>query len=107
VPSHASASKNEEAKAKLLAANTAGRRAIVTSLDPVPNTGTVSIRSSKTATIYLYPSKEIIGKTPLIDYRLPAGTHKFKAQIGPGKRKYFHLKVEAKQRTARSFTHWK
>jgi serine/threonine-protein kinase len=107
VPSHASASKNEEAKAKLLAANTAGRRAIVTSLDPVPNTGTVSIRSSKTATIYLYPSKEIIGTTPLIDYRLPAGTHKFKAQIGPGKRKYFHLKVEAKQRTARSFTHWK
>jgi hypothetical protein len=104
---HASANENEEARAKVLAANAAGRRAIVTSLNPLPNAGTVTIRSSKPATVYLYPSKRIIGTTPIIDLQLPDGTYKFKAQVGEGQRKYFHLKVESGKSAARSFNHWK
>ncbi len=106
-PVYASAKDNEQAPAKTTAANSAGRAAIVSSLETATKSGTVSIRSSKPATIYLYPSKQIIGTTPLIDFRLPAGTHKFKAKLGQGQRKYFHLKVQAGQSAARSLDHWK
>lgn len=106
-PMHASANENEEARAKVGAANAAGRKAIVTSLAPLPNAGTVTIRSSKPATVYLYPSKRIIGTTPITDFPLPGGRYKFKAQVGEGQRKYFHVNVEAGKSAARSFDHWK
>jgi hypothetical protein len=105
---HPSARENEREHAEAITANTQGRKAIVTSLEPKASTGRISIRSSEPATVYLYPSKEIIGTTPLLDFELPAGSHKLKVQVGEGKgrRKYFQIKVDAGGETSRSFNHW-
>lgn len=107
-----SADQNEKEHARILAANASP--ALVTSLhsetgDAAAKTGSLSIRSTQPATIYLYPRKTILGTTPLIDLRLPAGTHKLKAQVGSGKgqRKYFHVTVQAGKSSTRSFDHWK
>ncbi len=105
----AGAAENEEAQAKPQATNKSGRAALVTSLAAKAKTGSITIRSSRPATIYLYPSKTIIGTTPLKDFALPAGKHKLKAQIGAGKgeRKYFQITVKPGETVKRNFQHWK
>ena len=69
--------------------------------------GTVEIRSTEVGKVYLYPEKTLLGTTPLT-HALPPGRHKFKLEIGPSKseKKYFHLKVEADEKTMRNFDHW-
>jgi hypothetical protein len=107
-PVPASADENQKEQARILAANTT-RPVVVTALDSdAAGTGTLSIRSSQPATIYLYPDKTVLGTTPLLNIKLPVGEHKLKAQTGSGKgqRKYFHVKVEAGVAAERSFDHW-
>ncbi len=103
------AAENEQNLTNILAANAEGKAAVVTSLDPMQELGEVSIYSTQPATIYLYPSKAVIGTTPLENFQLPLGKHKLKAQIGgaQGQRKYFHVTIEAGQSTTRTFSKWR
>ncbi len=106
---------NAAVQAEILAANHKAP-VVVTALppkspkpgsDPAAILGTLRIRSSIPGDVYLYPTKEIIGTTPL-EYKLEPGDYKLKVQVGPDRRqkKYFHVKIEADESTVRNFDHW-
>lgn len=109
-PARRTAVDNAKARTEIIEAS--DPEAIVTTLGrqrpPKVASGMIIIRSSQPATLYLYPDKEIIGHTPLVNYSLPVGRYKIKAKIGPGKtgRRYFELEVKSEGVTERMLTNW-
>ncbi len=112
-PTPPTATQNANAQAQLLKENQRGDHAVIHDLSGQKNVdkatmGTVEIRSSRPGEVYLYPSKRILGTTPL-HYQLAPGRYKLKLQVGAkkGQKKYFRIKVDANTTTTRSFDHWK
>jgi hypothetical protein len=109
----------EAPEAPTPAASTGGPQAVVTSLpkpaiakqvkSPPPGHGTVTIRSSKPGEVVHYPERKVIGKTPLLDFPLPAGRHKFKVVTGSGRsgKKYFILEVPEGDNIEKTLDHWR
>ncbi len=81
--------------------------AIVTALDSGDkDMGALAITSTAPAKIYLYPKKILLGTTPILDYRLSKGVHKFKAELEDGQKKYFQVRIVPGKTRNRQLSHW-
>ncbi|MBL4634827.1 MAG: serine/threonine protein kinase [Kofleriaceae bacterium] len=80
----------------------------VTALNPasVEKLGSLTISSAIPAKIYLYPDKKLLGTTPIPSVELPVGTHKLKATLDSGQKRYFQVEIKVDENTNRLLSNW-